>query len=147
MTFKNAFIIFLLAIMTGCGPRDVSRNNNGDDGLDNGLIEYPPDSHGYVTSAFQGVNTYSSTTMLFICTVIAVRDGHQPNSLFLFSEYIFQNAVSDDAKYSAAEASGLLLKDANNWYDINRGEIDLVRFYDDKCRVPIENMIKMYGNN
>jgi hypothetical protein len=147
MTLKKAFIIFLLASMTACGSRDISRNNNGDDGLDNGLIEYPPDSDGYVTSAFQGVNTYSSTTMLFICTVIAIRDGHHSNDLVPIAKNLFQNAISDEAKSSAAEASGLLFKDANNWYDINRDEIDLVRFYDEKCRVPIENMVTMYGNN
>jgi hypothetical protein len=150
MTFKNVLIIFLLATTAACGSGDTSQNNDGDDGLDNGLIKYPPDSEGYVTSAFQGVKVYSVTAVQYICTVIAVRDGYEPNALAYLAKMEAQidlMSADDEAKANAAaEASGLLLKDANNWYDINRNETDIGSFYGDKCRVPIENMSKMYGN-
>lgn len=141
MTFKNVLIIFLLATTAACSSGDTSQNNNGDDGLDNGLIKYPPDSEGYVTSAFQGVKVYSVPAMMYICTVIAVRDGYEPNAMAYLAK--FDEQTSGEVN---AEASGLLLKDANNWYDINRNETDVGSFYEDKCRVPIDNMSKMYGN-
>ena len=150
MTLKSVLIIFLLATTAACGSADTSQNNDGDDGLDNGLIKYPPDSKGYVTSAFQGVKVYSVTAVQYICTVIAVRDGYEPNALAYlakFNSQLNRIAADDRAKANAAsEASGLLLKDANNWYEINRNETDVGSFYEDKCRVPIENMSKMYGS-
>lgn len=150
MTFKNIFMIFLLATTAACSSGNTSQNSDGDDGLDNGLIKYPPDSEGYVTSAFQGVKVYSVTAVQYICTVIAVRDGYEPNALAYLAKLeaqIDRMSADDEAKAdAAAEASGLLLKDANNWYDINRSQIDVDSFYDGECRVPIENMSKMYGN-
>ena len=147
MAFKNVLIIFLLATTAACSSGGTSQNNDGDDGLDNGLIKYPPDSEGYVTSAFQGVKVYSVIAVTYICRVIAVRDGYQPNAVALFAKFELQNGLADDKDANRrAEASGLLLKDANNWYDINRNQVDVGKFYEDKCRVPIENMSKMYGN-
>jgi len=150
MTFKSVLIIFLLATTAACGSGDTSQNNDGDNGLANGLIKYPPDSKGYVTSAFQGVKVYSATAVQYICTVIAVRDGYEPNALAHLAKVESQlDRIAADYEpkaEGAAEASGFLLKDANNWYDINRNETDVGSFYEDKCRVPIENMSKMYGN-
>ena len=150
MTFKNVLITFLLATTAACSSGGTSQNSDGDDGLDNGLIKYPPDAAGYVTSAFQGVKVYSVTAMMYICTVIAVRDGYEPDALVYlakFNSQLERLAADDEAKANAAaEASGLLLKDANNWYDINRNETDVGSFYEEKCRVPIENMSKMYSN-
>lgn len=141
MTFKNVLIIFLLLTTAACSSGGTSQNSDGDDGLDNGLIKYPPDAEGYVSSAFQGVKVYSVTAMMYICTVIAVRDGYEPNALAYLAKFEEQATGKVNA-----EASGLLLKDANNWYDINRNEADVGSFYEDKCRMPIENMSKMYGN-
>ena len=150
MTFKNVLITFLLATTAACSSGGTSQNSDGDDGLDNGLIKYPPDAAGYVTSAFQGVKVYSVTAMMYICTVVAVRDGYEPDALVYlakFNSQLERLAADDEAKANAAaEASGLLLKDANNWYDINHNETDVGSLYEDKCRVPIENWSKMYAN-
>lgn len=148
MVFKFGCVTGLFLILTACGSGDTSQNHDGDDGLDNGLIKYPADSEGYVTSAFQGVKVHSVIAVTYICRVIAVRDGYQPNAVALFAKFELQNGLTDGKDANRrAEASGLLLKDANNWYDINRDQVDVGKFYEDKCRVPIENMSKMYGND
>jgi hypothetical protein len=142
MRIGSILVALMLSLMAGCGPPNPNPNDNGSDGLKNGLIEYPPDKDGYVTSAFQGVDTYSATAMSYICIVIAVKTGHDSSALINMRKMDKANGIN-----IGGEASGLLLRDANNWWSINRNKIDIDRFFNDFCETAIDNVRQLYGDN
>lgn len=134
-------LLSVLAVSTwlaGCNSPDAERGRGNV--REEGLLVSTPDTEGYVTSAFQGVKAYDSMAMLYICVTLGVQSGKMPDGPLIMGKAFKSNLGKIDV-----EQSGLLFKDATNFWRIN-SDIDKDVFWVDRCQIPMANLQKLYGN-